>query len=374
MMTRHCVIPGVAVFMKSYPSTRTILRNLAFSVAFTILFAPSPQLEAQGDLTPSGAPAPTMKTLDQLEPRTPISASTTPGDDNSQFKITQPGSYYLTGNLAGVAEKHGIEIVSSDVTLDLMGFRMRGRTISVGNDGPSRTGVLVPGTQSNICIRNGIITNWSVAGVYATAASNSVLHQLRVSDCGTNGLVIGASSLVKDCIAQSNMSTGFEIGNGSVIKDCVANANGHLGIFAASKSIISGCTASDNGDDGIRASTNSKVTGCTATSNTGDGIEIPSACLVRSNTCNSNGANAGNGAGIHATGSRNRIDGNNVTDNDRGLDVDAGGNLIVRNSATGNGANYSQIVSGNTRGEVVDTSASGGTLNETHGPWANFSF
>ena len=46
---------------------------------------------AQGALTPPGAPAPTMKSLAQIEPRTPISSV--------PFTITQPGSYYLTTNL-----------------------------------------------------------------------------------------------------------------------------------------------------------------------------------------------------------------------------------------------------------------------------------
>jgi hypothetical protein len=41
---------------------------------------------AQGSLTPPpGAPAPTMKTLDQIEARTPISSA--------PFTISAPGSY-----------------------------------------------------------------------------------------------------------------------------------------------------------------------------------------------------------------------------------------------------------------------------------------
>ncbi len=50
---------------------------------------------AQGPLTPPGAPAPTMKTLDQVEVRTPIT--------NLPYTITQPGSYYLIANLTGTA-------------------------------------------------------------------------------------------------------------------------------------------------------------------------------------------------------------------------------------------------------------------------------
>ena len=59
---------------------------------------------------PAGAVAPTHKTLTEVEPRTPINSTTTPGDANSTFKITQPGSYYLVGNLVGSSGRHGIEI------------------------------------------------------------------------------------------------------------------------------------------------------------------------------------------------------------------------------------------------------------------------
>jgi len=40
---------------------------------------------AQGSLPPPGAPAPTMKTLDQIEPHVPVSAA--------PFTITTPGYY-----------------------------------------------------------------------------------------------------------------------------------------------------------------------------------------------------------------------------------------------------------------------------------------
>ena len=46
---------------------------------------------AQGPLTPPPGPVlPTMKTLDQIEPRTPIDATHTPGDATNQFIISQP--------------------------------------------------------------------------------------------------------------------------------------------------------------------------------------------------------------------------------------------------------------------------------------------
>src|SRR4249920_3705163 len=89
------------------------------------IFSVAP-LPAQGPLTPPGAPAPTMKTLDQIEPRIAINSTNTPGDADSIYKITQSGSYYLTENLAGVSGKIGIEIAANNVAIDLMGFDLAG--------------------------------------------------------------------------------------------------------------------------------------------------------------------------------------------------------------------------------------------------------
>src|SRR5260370_6407387 len=75
-----------------------------------------PQLStlfAQGNLAPPGAPAPTMKSLDQIEARTPISSA--------PFTISAPGSYYLTKDLS-VTTGNGITISADNVTLDLNGF------------------------------------------------------------------------------------------------------------------------------------------------------------------------------------------------------------------------------------------------------------
>src|SRR5262249_51241586 len=100
----------------------TILAGLPFAA---LVLAPR-RLRAQGTLTPPGAPASTKKPLHQLQPRTPVYATHTPGDTDILFKITQPGSYYLTGNVTGVNAKHCVEIASSGVTLDLNGFDLVG--------------------------------------------------------------------------------------------------------------------------------------------------------------------------------------------------------------------------------------------------------
>ena len=72
---------------------------------------------AQGTLTPPGAPAPTMKSLDQIQARTPISSL--------PFTITNSGAYYLTGSLSFASNANAITILANE-TIDLNGFTLFG--------------------------------------------------------------------------------------------------------------------------------------------------------------------------------------------------------------------------------------------------------
>src|SRR5262245_8811913 len=92
---------------------------------------------AQGALTPPGAPGPTMKSLDQIEARTPISSA--------PFIITQPGSYYLTTNVT-VSSGDAITINANNVSLDLNGFTISS-TAPVAN---IDNAILLSGSGANI--------------------------------------------------------------------------------------------------------------------------------------------------------------------------------------------------------------------------------
>src|SRR3954454_2802503 len=99
----------------------------AFRLALLIVASGTVQLLAQGPLTPPpGVPAPTMKTLDQVEPRKEVNATNTPPTAFSIFTISAPGSNYLSGNITGVSGKFGILIEVDDVELDLNGFSLTG--------------------------------------------------------------------------------------------------------------------------------------------------------------------------------------------------------------------------------------------------------
>ena len=121
------------------------------------------------------------------------------------------------------------------------------------------------------------------------------------------------------------------------------------------------------------------VASCTVTFSTTDGIRAASDCLILQNQCISNG-NSGDGAGVHATGSRNRIEGNNVRGNDRGIDIDGTNNLVIRNTASANTTNY-DVVASNKVGPTVSAPNSVAFTGDTGGsgvgstdPWANFAY
>ena len=207
---------------------------------------------------------------------------------------------------------------------------------------------------------------------------------------GGHGFGLGTACTIKSCLAFGNTGAGITTGgvNYLTVIDCNANTNtgggiaararafitsstaegnGVVGISAGASSTVSNCHASGNTGDGIIASNGSAVTGCTASANTGDGIEVDNLSRVEGNTCEGNGLEAANGAGVHVTGRANRVDGNTVTRNDRGIDVDSGGNLVVRNDASLNTINF-DIVPGNADANV----ASPGSNFFLLWPWANF--
>jgi hypothetical protein len=155
---------------------------------------------ALGDLNPpAGSVAATGKRLTEIEPRIAINATNTPGDADSVFRIAQPGSYYLTGNITGVAGKHGIEIAASNVSIDLNGFVVDGGGVIGSLDG-IRTSL---SALSALTITNGKVSNWGRDGInLATTSSNSSLvERVEAIGNGGNGMQIGLTSVIDRCTA-----------------------------------------------------------------------------------------------------------------------------------------------------------------------------
>ena len=320
---------------------------IALTGALLILMTQRPTALAQGSLTPPEGPGPVMKTLSEIEPRKGIGQPLLP--TAFPIVIRQPGSYYLTSEITGVAGQDGIVIMTNNVTLDLNGFSVAG----VG----SASGISAGTGLQNVSIGNGVVRGWSV-GVNASTASALRLHTLVAANNGSSGILGGNESLVTDCAARQNGDRGIQITSG-IISRCTAsgnnigltvtdgtvressaraNATGIVGI----RSVVENCVASSNTGDGFLISSG-KLLNCVARANSGDGIEALGESIVSGNVCSSNGAGVGVGAGIHCTGDRNHIEGNNVSNNDVGIDANDTGvenNVVVRNTASCNTSNY----------------------------------
>jgi hypothetical protein len=204
---------------------------------------------AQGALTPpasafaNGAPAPTMHTLDQLEPRTPI-----PGG-SAAFAISVSGSYYLTGNLT-VTTGDAITISADNVTLDLNGF-----TISSTAYPFSGSGIELTDNRHHVLIRNGHIsgTVYFVSGGTGGTGFNYGIHSgsvwpndVTVEDVTVYGVAEGGISLrpistltmtttVRRCAVASTAGFGIEATRvlDCLVDNCRASA---IGGFVANNS------------------------------------------------------------------------------------------------------------------------------------------
>ena len=209
------------------------LRSMAALLIASGVLAAATLAFAQGSLTPPpGAPAPTMKSLGQIEPRTPIS---------SCYYISSPGSYYVTTSLIGSAygapgSPYAIGIGSDNVTVDLNGFTLQGVP-------GSWSGVYIYGSHTNIVVRNGNIIGWGGDGVAwnhptLPAPQNVVLEHLTVSGSGGSGIATANNYVVSNCSIQNNSGAGIAVlGNGSLIigntlaGNNAANSAGSAGII-----------------------------------------------------------------------------------------------------------------------------------------------
>ncbi len=310
--------------------TQLNLAGLALTLAFSL--QPSALL-AQGGLTPPGAPGPTMKTLDQVEARIPISSA--------PFTITNAGSYYLTGNLRVLyapplfTSSNAIVIAASGVTLDLNGF-----TISSSAARATGCGILLWGSLEGITILNGHIrggvTNDGGAyggpgfayGIchFVEEGEPQPLRSTRVAGVSVSGCLIDGISfwsgvtVVESCTVRTVGGHGIwaSMVRGSVALDCgitailgdqIIDSRGESngGGNAVYANLAQNCIGYGTDGAGIRAATAVNCYGsstggegvyaivalnCYGSSTSGDGVSADTALNCRGSSTGGDGVSA----------------------------------------------------------------------------------
>jgi len=214
---------------------------------------------AQGALTPPSAPAPTMRTLDQIEPRIPLGAV---GGSTAPIKIQAPGSYVLLGNLS-CENGYAIIIAASNVTLDLNGFTVSAADIEGAN------AISGSASATNITIRNGHIAPAASAGslhfgIYLSG-TNSLVEDMSVTGTRGCGILLdrsaGKTGSVRRCVVSSG-TTGIEA---PLVSDSHAVTTSH----AIRATEANHCIGESAEGTGLTATT---AVACTGTSTSGAGI------------------------------------------------------------------------------------------------------
>jgi hypothetical protein len=232
-----------------------------------LILVTAPRVFPQGSLTPPGAPAPTMKTLAQIEPRTPISSV--------PLTINSSGSYYLTQNVS-VSTGNAIDIEADNVTLDLNGF-----TISSTASPSGGTAINLIGR--NVTILNGLIKSGATVsgGVYSGTGFRYGIYDVFVGDAAPSNLRVSSVSV------SGVLGLGIYLGSSSIVQSCKVDTVGITGIGASyvSDSVATNCGAVA----GIEALTANNSTGISID---GTGVSVYNAYNCTGGSANGDGVNA----------------------------------------------------------------------------------
>ena len=192
--------------------TQSLRRN-GFALALFALLSPA---LAQGPLSPPGPPGETMKSLDQIEPRSLLA--------RAPVTIDKPGSYYLAASLDGT-----VSIEADDVALDLMGFAI----VS------THEAIDFPRSQNNVVVRNGTLKGSTGLDAREMVDANCLFENLRVEGASF-GIYAGSGCVIRNCDVRGSSISGIRIARGtnSAVLDCRVLDNPGTGIDATGIGVL----------------------------------------------------------------------------------------------------------------------------------------
>ena len=170
-----------------------------------------------GDLNPPAGPIqPTGRALKEVEPRTPVQSLS--GTPDYLYVISQPGSYYLTGDIVVPPNQHAILVTAApgSVSIDMEGFAIR------GGGGGGGGGILcaTPGPDYlEVC--DGYIRTMTGDGIDGGGARVLDCFDLHIDSCN-RGIVVHASGFVEACHVERCAADGVTWAKASTDRTCFA--------------------------------------------------------------------------------------------------------------------------------------------------------
>ena len=162
------------------------------------------------------------------------------------YKITQPGSYKLSGNLVVPAEMNGIEVTASGVTLDLNGFGLTG-PIVCDAFGANCSPIPVALTRGIFAMNGGVVVrNGYVCGFTRGVAFAEIVEDIVAFSNSSIGIVT-SGALVRHDSASGNGGIGIECRDCAVIEN-VANNNGGTNQTGTGLTLLNGMFGSNTLD------------------------------------------------------------------------------------------------------------------------------
>jgi hypothetical protein len=305
---------------------------------------------------PAGPVTSSYKTLTDVEPRIALNAANTPGDSNAIYVISQPGSYYLTGNLSVPVSMNGIRIACNSVTIDLNGFQIHG-------DNGSSSGVALAAFYDGIAVKNGSVEHLGSCGLDLSMAWGARVSNVMANQNGTGIKVL--DGVVDGCTATWNSADGFVATSAyGTFTHCTATYNTSHGFSSTGGSLFENCTANENQGQGFTVGQDSTVRNCIAVRNVQQGIVATLRSVIVDNQVHWNGNSTL--AGIWMMDDHNDCEGNDVTANGYGIYAGGATNTIVRNRVGANTTNF-YIVAGNHVGAIVTMSTNAALISGSTG-------
>jgi hypothetical protein len=143
-----------------------------------------------------------------------INQRTVYGSGGFPYKITQPGSYILEGNLTVPANTDGIDVSADNVTLDMNGFTISTTTCIANVSTCSGLGTGISSLNDNTKVTNGSVVGFG----WGLSLNGAGVFIERVSAKSNQVGILVTNGTLKNCSASRNnigMQADFSVVEGN---------------------------------------------------------------------------------------------------------------------------------------------------------------